>query len=752
MIQRKLIALFVLLGASPGLCESLTPSVSMWMGVISNGNTVIGPQLPWGSIHPSPDTADGYTDGYNATNKIRGFSQLHVSGTGGPGKYGQFLLSPQIGLKVAETGHDSAKADEEPRVASYRVRLTDYNILCELTPTRHAAIYRFTFPASEDAHLVVDLGHNIPKDSDFFKGGYADEGEVFVDEKAQTIRGYGHYWGGWSAEPFRVYFAAKYDRAATGFGTWKDGAIRPGATHERVTATKQRIGCFLKFKTTTDAPVLMKIAVSFQSMEQAQRYLNDEIPAWDFEQVRRAAEAAWEGKLGKIKIEGGSPTQRTVFYSSLYNTMRMPRDRTGDNPKWQSSEPYWDDQFCVWDTWKTLFPLQILINESMVRDNLRAFCDRFRFNGQVTDAFIAGNDRYYETYGDDFQSWLGNQGGDDVNNVIADAYVKGVAGVDWKACYELLKYSADAERAAAYRAQDRGWLPYRSYHFGLYCSRSMEFSYNDYCVAQVARKLGNKSDYQRYLHRSRQWEKLWHPEAESEGHKGFIAPRNLNGSFVAFDPKSDKATVSAGGLDRTFYEGSSWIYSYFVPHDFARLITLSGGAEAYCAKLQHALAAGLIDFGNEPSFLTPFSFIYAGRQDLASFWVRKNIANYSSAGFPGDEDSGAMGSWLVFAALGLFPNAGQDIYLLHGPVFEHATLTRENGRKIVIEGVHASPENIFVQSAELNGKPLDRAWLRHGEIQNGATLRFVMGPKPSGWGRKSLPPSLSKDGPAEAKP
>jgi predicted alpha-1,2-mannosidase len=747
-----------------GCCETLTQYVNPWMGVLKAGNVVVGPQLPWGSVNPSPDTPDGYTSGYNPNQEIRGFSQLHVTGGGGPGKYGQFLVSPQIGLEVVETGHDSAKSEEVAGVGFYQVRLTRYNILSEMTPTRHAALYRFTYPQSDDAHLLVDLGHNIPKDSDFFNGGYADEGAVSVDVNTQTITGWGHYWGGWSAEPFRVYFAARYDRPAVAIGTWKDGAIHVGANQETVSAKKQRIGSYLKFKTGAGDRVLLKIAVSFKSVEQARHFLDEEIPDWNFERVQSAADTAWEKQLDKIQVEAATPQQKTIFYTALYNTMRMPHDRTGDNPKWKSTEPYWDDHFCIWDTWRTVFPLHILINESMVRDNLKAFCDRFQFNGQVTDAFCAGNDRYYSWYGDDQdRCWIGNQGGDDVNNVIAEAYMKGVRGVDWKACYELLKYSADSERAPAYRAQDRGWVPYRSYHFGLYCSRSMEFSYNDFCVAEMARGLGRKSDAARYLRRSRQWENLWNRETESDGFRGFIAPRTMAGDFVAFDPKSDRAAISQGGeLDRTFYEGSSWIYSYFVPHDFARLIELSGGSAAYCDKLQYAMAngqhfevlivdgkakfsmkPGLIDFGNEPSFMTPFSFIYAGRPDLTAFWVRKNIANYTRDGFPGDEDSGAMSSWYVFAAMGLFPNAGQDIYLLNGPLFGKMTLTRENGKRIVIESVNASPENIYVQSATLNGKPLNRAWVKHDEIKDGATIRFVMGSKPTGWGANSPPPSLS---------
>ena len=748
----------------PLLCgaESLTPYVNPWMGVRGVGNTVVGPQLPWGSVNPSPDTEAGYTAGYNPNKKIRGFSQLHVSGTGGPGKYGQFLLSPQIGLKVGETEHDSAKSDEVATASRYQVRLKDYNILCEVAPTHHAALYRFTYPDSEEAHLVFDLGHTIPKDSNCFKSGHADEAEVVVDEQARTVCGWGNYWGGWSGEPFKVYFAAAFDHSVVGFGTWKDGVIKAGQKAEREIGKPNRLGCYLKFKSEAARPVRVKIAVSFVSVEQARRYLEKELPSFDFEKTVADADTVWEKKLQKIAVEGATEEQKKVFYSVLHRAFVMPRDRTCDNAKWISDAPYWDDQYCIWDTWKTLFPLHILLSESMVRDNLRSWMDRFRQNGEIADAFVAGNERYYAwVIKDGQEDWLRNQGGDNFNNVFVDAYLKGVPGIDWQEAYAILKFSADSERAPAYRMGDRGWVPYRSYHFGAFCSRSLEFAYNDFCVAQMAKGLGEKADSKRYLKRSRQWENLWNAELESDGFKGFIAPRELNGRWVDYDPKKDKVQSSPGGLDRSFYEGSSWVYSYCVPHDFSRLIRLSGGAEAYVKKLQHAMAngehhifvvrdgvvgignaPGLIDLSNEPSFMTPFSFIYAGRPDLASYWVRKNMTAYSGDNFPGDEDSGAMSAWLVFATLGFFPNAGQDLYLLNGPLFAKATLRMENGKAITVEGVNASQENVYVQSATLNGKPLERAWLRHSEIKDGATLCFVMGPKASEWGTKSLPPSL----------
>jgi predicted alpha-1,2-mannosidase len=725
------------------LAQNFVKYVNPWMGTIGAGSTSIGPQLPWGSINPGPDTPDGNTDGYNPNQKIRGFSQLHVTGTGGMGKYGQFLISPQIGLNVAEDGHDSGKAEEVPQASSYKVRLTNYDILCEFTPTKHAAIYRFTFPKSSESHLAIDLGHNIPKDSNGIRGGYADQGSVTVDPEKRLVRGWGQYWGGWSSEPFIVYFAAKYEKPAE-VGTWKNGATAPKTTNQNVDRKGDRIGAYLQFDTQEKEQVFLKIAVSFSSMEQALAYLDEEIPAWDFEKTNAAADVAWNEKLGKIAIEGASEDEKFLFYTCLYNTMRMPRDRSGDNPHWKSNEPFFDDHFCVWDTWRTVFPLHTIINESFVRDNVKAFLDRYRHNGQVLDAFIAGNDRVCAWFGDDNFYFERNQGGDNVDNVVADAYVKKVPGIDWAAAYDLLKNSANAERAASFRANDCGWVPFRRYEYGTFCSRSVEFSYNDFCVAEVARGLGHEKDAARFFRRSQGWENMWNPAAESDGYRGFLVPRLIGGAWATpYDPKRDSLSTSTLFSDRCFGEGNAWIYSYFVPHDYARLIALTGGKKAYCDRLTHALDNNMIDFGNEPSFLTPFSFIYAGRPDLTSFWVRKNVANYTKDGFPGDEDSGAMGSWFVFATLGFFPNAGQNVYLVNGPAFPKAVITLENGKQIVIEAVNASRENVYVQSATLDGKPLDRAWLRHEDFRNGAAFRFVMGPKPSEWGQTSIPPSLS---------
>lgn len=729
--------------------QDLIKYVNPFMGAKGAGHCVVGPQLPFGSINPSPDCPDGHTDGYNFNSKIRGFSQLHVSGTGGVGKYGQLLISPQIGVSVLEGGHDSDKADEIAEVGCYKVNLKRYNIKCELTPEHHSAIYRFTYPKSDSASVLLDLAHNIPGDiakrNGLSRGGYNDNGYVKIDTVKQLITGYGHYWGGWSSEPFYVYFAMKLSKPIKNYGTWKDGVITDKNRLERVNNKNERIGAYVNFVTENGEQVYIKISVSMKSIDNAVKFLETEIPGWDFEKINSNAKEIWNKQLNKILIDGAANEQKVLFYSSLYRTMMMPRNRTGDNPKSDSDIPYWDDHFCVWDTWKTDFPLQVLINENVVRDNILSFIERYRQNGRVLDAFTAGNDKIFGWLTVDNPVYSKNQGGDNVDNVIADAYVKHIGGIDWNEAYKILKHNADKERAGSYLENDRGWIPVGTYEYGSDCSKTLEFAYNDFCIAQVAKGLGKQEDYSKYLQRSRKWKNLWNAGLVSDNYSGFINPKAEDLHWYIFDPKTEEVELKPKIRNRSFYEGSSWEYSYFTPHDFSMLINIIGGKENFVNRLQHAFENKMIDYSNEPSFLTPFCFIYAGRADLTSYWVRKNFDNYTQDAFPGDEDSGAMGSWYVFASMGFFPNAGQNIYLLNGPQFPKITLSLENGKKLVIIAESLSKENINVKSVELNGKKLKRAWITHDEISNGAVIKFTMDSKVSAWGTAELPPSLKEN-------
>ena len=269
----------------------------------SPGNCVIGPQVPWGSINPSPDTPNGGTDGYTTSAKIRGFSQTHVSGTGDGSRYGNFLISPQTGLAVDETAHDSNKSNEVVACGYYKVTLSDYNITCEVTPAQHAAIYRLTFPASSDSNILIDLGHYITRDM-LARDGGATAGTVNIDSANNKISGWGTYHGGWGAyNDYNIYFCAKFSKAATGYGTWKNGVVTAGSSASSVGAYQDRIGGYFKFSTVGNEIIYLKIAVSMKSVAAAETYLNNEIPAWDFNGVRSACESQWNNVLSTILID-----------------------------------------------------------------------------------------------------------------------------------------------------------------------------------------------------------------------------------------------------------------------------------------------------------------------------------------------------------------------------------------------------------------------------------------------------------------
>ena len=692
-----------------------------------DSNCEIGPQLPFGSINPGPQTPNSNQNGYNPTQPIRGFGQLHVSGIGW-GKYGQIFVSPQVGLAVGEAEHDSPKSDELVRPNQYSVTLSRYGIRTEIAPAMHTAIYRFTFPKTDDGNILIDITHNIPLDIVPFVGGKVFEGDIRIDTSLRQISGYGRYAGGFGEGAYNVYFCAVFSDEPAGCGTWINGKISYAKDEESLKRVNDRVGAFFKFHARPGAPVLMKIAVSFKSIEQSKHWLESEISGWDFEGVSKAAENAWSSALGKINVEGGNATRKKIFYTALYHAMLMPRNRTGDLPGFADTAEVWDDQYATWDTWRTLFPLMTFIQPEMVRDNIRSYIERLKKNGMVKDAFIGGVDMVEE------------QGGNDVDNVIADACVKGVGGVPWDEAYAVIKHNAENDRIgfqgfgnigivdstmASYKI--RGWIPAGV----MSCSKTLEYAYNDFCAAEVAQALHFREDYLRYLTRSRKWENLWNPDAMSDGFRGFVAPKESNGQWIAIDPKRNWESWK-----EYFYEGSSWTYSYFVPHQFATLVTMSGGKEFFAAKLTHGLTDSLIDFSNEPAFLAVQSFQYAGRPDLASYWSRK-LANdgFTLVGVPGNDDSGAMSSWYVFTAIGFFPNAGQPIYYLTGSMWKKVSITLENGKTLQIEAPNASEKNIYVQSCEVNGMNWNHSWIDHNTLKNGGTIKFEMGPTPSTWGQ-----------------
>ncbi|MCD8318996.1 MAG: glycoside hydrolase family 92 protein [Paraprevotella sp.] len=322
--------------------------------------------------------------------------------------------------------------------------------------------------------------------------------------------------------------------------------------------------------------------------------------------------------------------------------------------------------------------------------------------------------------------WENKQGGDDVDNIIADAFVKDVKGFDKQKAYELMCWNAFHSRDSLYRIH--GWIPDTGGIMS--CSYTMEYAYNDDCASRVVRLMGDFSTADSLEKRAKQWTALFNPDLESQGFRGFICPRKENGEWISIDP-----AYKYGSWVKYFYEGNSWVYTLFTPHQFDRLIDLCGGKDQMAKRLAYGFENKLIELDNEPGFLSPFIFNHCDRPGMAARYVnfiRKNRFSLTH-GYPDNEDSGAMGAWYIFTSIGFFPNAGQDYYYLLPPAFSNITITMENGKKIKVETIKDSPNACYIQSVTLNGKVLDRSWIRHKEIAEGAHIVYRLTTQTAQW-------------------
>ena len=719
--------------------QPLVAYVDPFVGTENGGNIVPGAQVPFGFVHVSPDTVNPNTAGYNPYENILGFSQTHVSGTGGASKYGNFLTTPLVG-KLSVNNLGSPKSEEAAAPGYYTVRLTRSDVKAELTATRLVALHRYTYPASKLSHLLIDASSVVQPESgkDAIKNPHPVDCWVRVIAP-NRIEGSGNFIGGWNQSPYTIHFSAEFDRPFNAFGTWRDNRVEAGTV---AAANEGRVGAYATFDTTSNQTVQMKIGVSFISPEKARANLLQEVPSWDFDVVRRQAEAAWESVLGKIKIDGGTEEQRRIFYTALFHSHYMPHDLTGENVWWNSSEPHYEEFYAIWDTFRTHFPLLTLIQPERERDMVRSLVDTYVHTGWMPDSRIAGANGM-------------TQGGSNGDVVVADALSKGVTGIDYRKAYEALVKNAEVDsprplyegRALAEYKR----LGYVSMNYPRSASRTVEYAYDDFCIAQVAQALGYAADSRKYLERSKNWMNVWSDETLS------ARPRYADGSWLApfqaahFYPDKDYSY-----WDAPFYEGSGYIYGTYVPHDPQGLINKLGGDERFLTWLDAFFANpptrdpafhnALYNHNNEPDFLAAFLYIHADRPDLTQERVRRILASEymtGRGGLPGNDDSGAMSSWYIWGAIGLYPNAGQPYYYVCSPLFQRSTINLGGGRTFIIEAPETSGTNMYVQSATLNGRALDRAWLKHEEIARGGRLVLRMGATPSAWGRGNRPPSVS---------
>ena len=712
--------------------QDLTHNVYPFLGVDWGGNTFVGSTVPFGMVKLGPDMQnfDGRPSGfgYSSNGVILGFSHLHLSGASG--KYGNILVAPTTG-PLTPADIKSPRTHEQAAPGFYAATLTRYNTHAELTSTRRVGFHRYTFPASPDAHITIDINHALNKGT-----GWEDQtflgGEIHILNPREA-EGVGRYTGGWNrGGEYRVYFHITLDTASASQQIWTGRTLTE--THDATLTTDQPFGLAFNFHTHAAQIIQAKVAISFISTDQARHTSATEIPTWNFATVRAAAVAKWNHALSPLQVHGATPEQQRAFYTAIYHTMLMPSDRTGENPVWQSTEPYYDDFQAIWDTFRSSGPLLTLIAPDRQRDILRSLVDIYRHTGYMPDARV-GNDNGR------------TQGGSNANVLIADAFVKHLPGIDYQTAFEAMLKDAEVPphdtqkegRGGLHDYNTRGFITLADQRSG---SRTVEYAYDDFAIAEVACGLNHPAEAKLYASRAHNWQNLWDPTLTSEGFSGFLRPRNPDGSWA------EPNRLIRGTWPDFFYEGDLWTYSLYAPQDVRKLIELSGGKEAFVRRLDNLFLRRHFDVTNEPGFLLPMLYNWAGRPDHTADVLTAYLENSFTArrsGIPGNDDSGAMSSWFLFNTIGFYPNAGQDIYLLGTPTYPQVDITLAPNKilHIIADNLDGDGLNRYIQSATLNGTPLTTSWFRHSQIANGGTLRLRMGSAPSTWGRDNPPPSMS---------
>ena len=674
------------------------------------GRTFPGPAMPFGMCKPGPDCTIKPNAGWAPMPEVvTGFSQTHVSGTGGGQKYGNVLIQPFIrGEKLEVSGERDnyeQKRVSEDFALGYYTTTFENGIRTEITTSERCAFYRIHYPTN--GSLFIDATHYLGKnplpDRREQQQFIGDEVEVVNNHE---VRGYTRVRGGWNnGDAYTVYFCVVSDKPF-----------------------KQKNENIVAFD---DTLLNIKVGISYVSEQQAKR----NIPDCDFDTQLSKLRNSWESLLSRIQIKGTEVDKR-MFYTALYHTMIMPVDKSDENPKW-TEKPYYDDYYAIWDTYRSSSPLITLIDPKREADIVNSLLNIYKREGYMPDARSGDcNGR--------------TQGGSNAEVVIADAFVKGVEGIDYDFALQAMLKDAEVDPGADHEKHGRGglheylkygYLPYGIDRAG---TRTIEYAYDDYCIALVSKGLGRMDIYERYLKQSENWKHLWRSDYEWDDVKGYIMPKDAEGHWldsvpwgkskvfhpqIPYTPITKVAPWYLPWWSTFFYEALSAEYSLSIPHDVPGLIEACGGPDTFRKRLDMFFERKRYNVGNEPSFLTPCLYHWIGRPDLTSDRVRQIITeNYSDKpdGLPGNDDSGAMSSWLAFHMMGLYPNAGQSYYLLHAPLIPEWTLQLANGKTLhgVVKG-----KGTHFEKVTLNGKVLEDARLEHADLMEGGELMFHVSKK-----------------------
>ena len=722
------------------------------------GKTFPGATTPYGMVQVSPNTITGgdNSPGYSYEHTtIEGFAFTQMNGVGWFGELGNLLVMPTTGPLQKIAGREDGsiagyrshydKTTETARAGYYAADLTDYGIRVESSATPHCGILRFTFPENDLSRIQIDLARRV--------GGTSERQYVEVIDD-RTIAGWmkctpatGGWGNGEGHADYTIYFYAQLSEPMRQHGFWsadipdtwvrkKDEVVSipylqrvaqaPVVTGERQIEGKH-IGFYTEFPTREGQQVEFKAGISFVDMEGARKNFEAEIASKTFDEVAGEAYAQWNRELNRIRIEGGTDEEKTIFYTALYHTMIDPRIYTdtdgrymGADGKPRSTEGRFTKRtvFSGWDVFRSQMPLQTIINPELVDDLLASLTTMAQESGR----------EYFERW-EIVNAYSGCMLGNPALSVLADAYAKGIRGYDVERAY---RYAVNTSRL--FGNDSLGYTP-----SDLCISHTLEYAYTDWCVSQLAARLGKTEDAKAFAQKSRAYRNIFDRE------KGWFRPRRADGSWAPW-PENARTTEWYGCIESTPYQ-----QGWFVPHDVEGMVELMGGREAVLADLNEFFEKAPADMhwnayynhANEPVHLVPFLFNRLGEPWSTQRWTRficRQAYADKVEGIVGNEDAGQMSAWYVLAAAGIHPACPGDTRMeITSPVFDRIEFRLDpryaQGGTFAVVAHGNSPENIYIQRAVLNGEELAASHIDFAQIAAGGTLELYMGPEPNRqWG------------------
>jgi len=715
--------------------ENLTRYVDPFIGTGFHGHVFVGANVPFGAVQLGPSNlSEGWDwcSGYHISDStIVGFQHTHLSGTG-IGDLGDISLMPTTGpvkvrkgsIKNMQSGYVSlfSHHDETVRPGYYAVKLKRYQIGVKLTATERVGFHEYTFPKSNEAHILIDLQEGI---------GWDRPVETSIQQVNETtLTGY-RFSTGWAKDQ-RIFFAAVFSKPIKNFSVYDSVMAKTGTA-----LTGKKVKGVFNFVTSEGEKVLVKVGISPVSIENAMMNIRAEIPGWNFNQVVAAADQAWEKQLQKVQVKTANESQKKVFYTALYHTMIAPsifNDHNGDycgtDKKVHAKAAFTNlTTFSLWDTYRALNPLYTLIQPEKISYIINSMLAIYQQQGKLPVWHLMGNE-------------TNTMVGYSAVPVVADAYLKGFKGFDADLAFEAVKASAmDNDRGIKY-VKKLGYIPADSSVESV--AMGLEYSIDDSGIAAMAKKMGRTDDYQYFSKRAQNYRNYFDPKTH------FMRARlNQNQFRTPFSPFESRHAVG------DYTEGNAWQYTWLVPQDVKGLIALQGGDQAFTRKLDSLFIAkgsmgkesspdisGLIGqyaHGNEPSHHITYLYAYAGQPWKTAEKVRFIMDNFYTDkpdGIIGNEDVGQMSAWYVLSALGFYQvNPTSGVYVFGSPLFNEATVKLAQGKMLHIVAKNNSAKNMYIQNASFNGIKYTRSYITYQDLVQGGDLVFEMGSKPSAtWG------------------